>query len=137
MTLTQNVHVVGGNATFDTGANNVTLTGAMDGTQCLIKAGSGRLTLAAAASNDIGACVEEGTLSFNNRFDGQVWVYEGGTAGSSGLINGNVQVNGTLAPGNSPGQLVVAGSVPKMEGSRPVLGIDEIGRASRRGRVRT
>src|SRR3546814_6396059 len=96
MTLTQNVHVVGGNATFDTGANNVTLTGAMDGTQCLIKAGSGRLTLAAAASNDIGACVEEGTLSFNNRFDGQVWVYEGGTAGGSGLINGNVQVNGTL-----------------------------------------
>src|SRR3546814_11076723 len=69
MTLTQNVHVVGGNATFDTGANNVTLTGAMDGTQCLIKAGSGRLTLAAAASNDIGACVEEGTLSFNNRLD--------------------------------------------------------------------
>src|SRR3546814_9429833 len=90
----------------------------MDGTQCLIKAGSGRLTLAAAASNDIGACVEEGTLSFNNRFDGQVWVYEGGTAGGSGLINGNVQVNGTLAPGNSPGQLVVAGSVTQMEGSR-------------------
>src|SRR3546814_11928130 len=72
MTLTQNVHVVGGNATFDTGANNVTLTGAMDGTQCLIKAGSGRLTLAAAASNDIGACVEEGPLSFNTRFDGTV-----------------------------------------------------------------
>src|SRR3546814_20243782 len=79
MTLTQNVHVVGGNATFDTGANNVTLTGAMDGTQCLIKAGSGRLTLAAAASTDIGSWVDEGTLSFKNLFYGQAWVHEGGT----------------------------------------------------------
>src|SRR3546814_14087859 len=93
----------------------------MDGTQCLIKAGSGRLTLAAAASNDIGACVEEGTLSFNNRFDGQVWVYEGGTAGGSGLIHGNVQVNGTLAPGNSPGQLFVAGRGRQNEGRRIAL----------------
>ena len=117
MTISQAVHVAGVNAVFDTGANNVTLTGGADGPQCLIKEGTGRLTLASAASNAIGACVNNGTLSFNNVFTGNVWVQQTGTASGSGVINGNVEVRGMLAPGNSPGELIVNGSVTQMPGS--------------------
>jgi outer membrane autotransporter protein len=124
MSISQNVHIGGANAVFDTGANNVTLTGGLDGNQCLIKEGEGRLTLAAVASNAIGACVQQGTLSFNNVFTGNVWVEQSGTASGSGAINGNVEVRGRLAPGNSPGQLIVAGSVTQMAGSTLSVDID-------------
>lgn len=124
MAISQNVHIGGSNAVFDTGANDVTLTGSADGLHCLIKEGTGRLTLAAAAANTIGACVNNGTLSFNDVFTGNVWVQESGTASGVGAINGDVEVRGRLAPGNSPGQLVVAGSVTQMAGSTLSVEID-------------
>jgi len=124
MSISQKVHIGGSNAVFDTGANDVTLTGAADGNNCLIKEGAGRLTLAAEASNSIGACVNHGTLSFNNVFSGNVWVQANGTASGIGAINGNMEVYGRLAPGNSPGQLVVAGSVTQMPGSSFSVEID-------------
>ena len=124
LNVTQRLHVVGTNATFDTGANDVTLSGTSDGDACLIKTGTGRLNMTGAASNAIGACVEQGTLSFNNVFTGNVWVYNDGTAGGSGQIDGNVDVMGTLAPGNSPGRLVVAGSVTQEAGSALAIDVD-------------
>lgn len=122
MTITQSVNIAGGDARFDTGANNVVLSGALSGNNCFIKAGTGQLTLTAAGSNAIGACVEQGALTFNSTFTGKVWVENGGSAGGGGLINGDVVVNGVLAPGNSPGRLVVAGSVTPS--STGVLSID-------------
>ncbi len=122
MTLTQNLHI--GGATFDTGLNDVTLSGSVDGDGCLIKAGGGRLNLTGAASNVIGACVQQGTLSFNNVFTGKVWVYENGLASGSGRIDGDVEVDGVLSPGNSPGRLVVAGDVTQSAGSTLAIEID-------------
>jgi uncharacterized protein with beta-barrel porin domain len=122
MTISQDVNVVGANARFDTGANNVALSGALSGSDCFRKVGTGQLTLLAPGSNAIGACVEQGVLSFNSRFDGNVWVESGGRAGGGGLIDGNVVINGVLSPGNSPGQLVVAGSVT--QSPTGVLAID-------------
>jgi autotransporter-associated beta strand protein len=124
MVVNQNLHVVGSNATFDTGAFDVTLAGASDGNACLIKTGSGRLTLTGAGSNSVGACVQQGVLSFNNVFTGNVFVQQGGTASGSGRIVGDMIVSGTLSPGNSPGQLVVAGSVTQLAGSLHVVEID-------------
>jgi len=124
MTVSQALHVVGTNSAFDTGAHEVTLTGALDGNACLIKIGSGRLNLMAAGSNSVGACVEQGTLSFNNVFAGNVVVEQDGTAGGSGRILGNVEVSGVLAPGNSPGQLLVEGSVTQVTGSVLALDVD-------------
>tara|TARA_R100000501_G_scaffold4652_1_gene10049 strand:+ start:139252 stop:144159 length:4908 start_codon:yes stop_codon:yes gene_type:complete len=124
MAISQRLHVAGDNAVFDTGANNVVLTGGADGNSCLNKRGSGRLSLQSAASNDIGACVFEGTLSFNDEFDGKVWVYDGGVASGSGEIDGNMDVYGVLAPGNSPGQLTINGSVTQFAGSTLSLDID-------------
>jgi uncharacterized protein with beta-barrel porin domain len=42
----------------------------------------------------------------------------------SGRVDGNVEVDGTLSPGNSPGVLVVAGSVTQASGSTLALDID-------------
>ncbi len=124
MTVSQDLHVVGTNSAFDTGVYDVTLTGTLDGNACLTKVGTGRLNLTAAGSNDVGACIEQGTLSFNNVFAGNVVVEQDGTAGGSGRILGNVEVNGVLAPGNSPGRLEVEGSVALAAGSVLALDVD-------------
>jgi fibronectin-binding autotransporter adhesin len=124
MDLTQRIHVTGTNAVLDTGSNTVTLLGAVDGDQCLIKQGSGRLNMVADGSNAIGACIQQGTLSFNNTFAGNVWVDPAGTVGGSGTVLGNMEVRGTLAPGNSPGRLVINGSVAQFAGSTFAVDVD-------------
>lgn len=124
MTLSQGLHIAGPNAAFDTGAHDVTVTGAVTGEDCLNKVGTGRMNLVAAASNAIGACVQQGLLSFNNTFTGNVWVFTNGVAGGSGRIDGDMEVRGVLAPGNSPGRLEVAGSVNQLAGSTLAVEID-------------
>lgn len=111
LAITQSVAISGPNAIIDTGAGTIALTGVLSGDNCLIKAGSGTLNLLAPGANAIGACVQEGALKFNNVFTGNVTVDTRGLAAGSGLIRGNVKVSGILAPGNSPGRLVVDGSV--------------------------
>ncbi|GAA5080879.1 autotransporter domain-containing protein [Lysobacter panacisoli] len=124
MNVTQNVHVTGDNARFETRGANVMLTGTLDGSHCLIKAGNGRLDMRSNGSNAIGACIEEGELAFNSTFGGNVWVYADGTASGSGRIDGAMDVRGVLAPGNSPGVLVVNGDVVQHAGSVFVADID-------------
>ena len=124
LTVSQSLAVAGGDARVDTGAHTVTVTGALRGDNCLIKVGSGTLNLLAPGANAIGACVQEGRLSFNNLFEGDVRVDAGGVAGGSGFILGDVTVDGVLAPGNSPGRMVGAGSVALGAGGRLDLDID-------------
>ncbi|MDO8408708.1 MAG: autotransporter domain-containing protein [Phenylobacterium sp.] len=121
-TMTQSVVVNGADSQFDTGSHNVNLTGAIAGAACFTKVGVGHLNLLGAGANAIGACVEEGRLSFNNLFAGNVWVEAGGEMGGSGNIAGDVVANGLVSPGNSPGRLVIAGSLTQSAGS--VLGLD-------------
>lgn len=110
---------------FDVGDNiELTLNGDVSGTGCLYKRGLGSLTLQHAASNSIGACVEEGLMSFNSIFTGNVWVDPGAVMHGSGTIIGDVEIGGTLSPGNSPGQMVVAGSVTQLPGSTLQVDID-------------
>lgn len=124
LTLIPDIFVMGPNGTFNTGAFDVAMNGAVGGTDCFTKTGTGRLSLNAAGSNAIGACVQEGQLAFNNVFSGQVWVDQDGTMSGSGRVNGNVEVDGTLSPGNSPGVLMVAGRVTQAAGSTLALDID-------------
>ncbi len=110
---------------FDVGEDfTLTLNGEVSGTGCLYKQGLGVLDLRANASNAIGACVEEGLMAFNSTFTGNVWVDAGAFISGSGTIIGDVEVSGTLSPGNSPGQLTVAGSVTQMPGSTLQVDID-------------
>lgn len=121
MDLTQRIHVTGTNGVLDTGSNTLTLLSAVEGDQCLIKQGSGGLNMAADGSNAIGACVQQGTLSFNRTFAGNVWGDPAETVGGSGTVLGSMEVRGTLAPGKSPGRLVVNGSVTQVAGSTFVV----------------
>jgi cytoskeletal protein CcmA (bactofilin family) len=123
-TITQKVHVTGENAHFNTNGHDVALTGTVDGNACFIKSGEGRLDLRGGGSNAIGACVKQGDLAFNSTFTGKVWVYAGAVASGSGRIEGDVDVKGTLSPGNSPGHLQVAGSVTQQDDSRLLVDVD-------------
>jgi outer membrane autotransporter protein len=124
LTITQGVEIAGADTRFDSGANQIVLAGPVTGGGCFTKVGSGLLNLMGPGSNAIGACVQEGKLSFNNVFAGPVYVDPGATAGGGGRIEGAVIVRGALSPGNSPGRLVVAGSVTQAAGSSLVLDID-------------
>jgi autotransporter-associated beta strand protein len=124
LTITQAVLVGDGGGVIDTGASTVRLTGGSMGGNCLIKQGSGTLVLASDATNAIGACVQQGTMSFDSTFAGNVFVDAVGTARGNGTVQGNMQVAGTLAPGNSPGRLVVAGSVTQGAGSTLAIDVD-------------
>ena len=124
LTITQAVDIAGDDSRFDTGAHQVTLGGPVSGTGCFTKVGAGRLNLTGAGANAIGACVMQGQLSFNNVFAGNVYVDPGAQAGGGGLIAGAVSVRGVLAPGNSPGRLVVMGAVTQEAGSTLAIDID-------------
>jgi uncharacterized protein with beta-barrel porin domain len=100
------------------------MTGSVSGDACLIKTGAGHLSLNAAGGNAVGACVRQGQLSFNNVFNGRVWVDPTGMASGGGRVNGDVEVSGTLAPGNSPGRLEVAGNLVQNASSTLSLDID-------------
>ncbi|WP_158085590.1 autotransporter domain-containing protein [Henriciella aquimarina] len=124
LNISQSVLIMGSNAKVDTGVNNVSFTGGFAGSDCLHKFGTGKLSLMAEGSNDIGACVHEGSMSFNSVFGGNVWVDQGAVMEGSGGVIGDVEVSGILAPGNSPGRLVVSGSVTQLAGSTLSLDID-------------
>ena len=102
----------------------VTMNGALSGSACLYKRGLGEFDLRANGANAIGACVEEGEMAFNATFNGDVWVDPGAFMSGAGQIVGDVEVGGTLSPGNSPGQLIVAGSVTQLAGSTLQVDID-------------
>lgn len=124
MSIGQSLNVSGAGGGFDTAGHDVVLTGAVSGDACLIKTGAGHLSLNAAGGNAIGACVRQGQLSFNNVFNGRVWVDPTGMASGGGRVNGDVEVSGVLAPGNSPGRLEVAGNLVQNAGSTLALDID-------------
>ena len=124
MTVGQSLSVSGAGGGFDTAGHDVIMTGSVSGDACLIKTGAGHLSLNAAGGNAVGACVRQGQLSFNNVFNGRVWVDPTGMASGGGRVNGDVEVSGTLAPGNSPGRLEVAGNLVQNAGSTLSLDID-------------
>lgn len=113
-TLAQALTVTGA-STFDVDAGTTTLlSGNIDGAQasgCFIKSGAGRLAITGSAVLANGTCVNEGVLSVNGSLDSQVQVAHEGTLRGVGHVAGNVNVDGTLAAGNSPGTLTVSGSI--------------------------
>ncbi|MCA0402113.1 MAG: autotransporter domain-containing protein [Proteobacteria bacterium] len=86
------------------------------GTLALVKAGTGTLTLSGTNTYTGGTSVTGGTLVVNGSITGTTVVQAGGTLGGSGTV-GALTVHGTLAPGNSPGTLNVAGPLAFAAGS--------------------
>jgi autotransporter-associated beta strand protein len=85
-------------------------------TSILIKQGSGELQLTGANTYTGGTLVQSGTVRINNSTGsafgtGAVTVESGATLTGAGMISGAVQMNGTWAPGNSPGLVTVNSNV--------------------------
>ncbi len=123
--------LVMGEATLDVASGTTTqLTGMLDGsrsTGCFIKSGAGRLNMAGTAILANGTCVNEGTLSANGVLLSDVQVERAGTVRGTGAIAGNMRVDGTLAPGNSPGTLAVTGTVTLTDAATLQIDIDGYG----------
>jgi outer membrane autotransporter protein len=118
MTSPRNVTLKYGGGTFDTKGNALTLSGAISGPGSLTKAGAGTLELTGA--NDSaggGTLVQSGTLSVNGTLQSQVDVNAGAVLSGTGRILGPVNLNGTLAPGNSVGTLQVTGNLTVAPGA--------------------
>ncbi|MBC7770460.1 MAG: hypothetical protein H7124_16895, partial [Phycisphaerales bacterium] len=126
MTIERDIALIGSHGSSFIVGDELTLTlnGAISGAACLYKRGLGMLDLRADGANAIGACVEQGEMAFNSTFTGDVWVDLGASMSGAGQIVGDVEVSGTLSPGNSPGILVVAGSVTQLPGSTLLIEID-------------
>lgn len=113
---------LGGGTSIDTATGTTAtlagnlVTGGGDGS-CFIKSGQGTLNVAGSATLAKGTCVEQGTLRANGLLDSNVTVASGAMLGGAGVVRGNVDVRGTLSPGNSPGYMTVAGTVNMLEGS--------------------
>jgi fibronectin-binding autotransporter adhesin len=84
---------------------------------CFTKSGAGTLNMTGSATLPNGTCVADGTLRANGMLDSNVQVYTQGVLRGVGVINGPITVDGKLAPGNSPGTLVVNGTVTMNPGS--------------------
>jgi fibronectin-binding autotransporter adhesin len=81
-----------------------------------IKEGNGELELSGANTYTGGTLIQSGTVRINNSTGsafgvGAVTVASGATLTGAGSISGAVQMNGTWAPGNSPGLVTVNSNV--------------------------
>ncbi len=122
---------VTGDSSFSVDAGTTTLlSGNVDGSQasgCFIKRGAGRLAITGSAVMANGTCVNEGILSVNGNLDSRVQVEHDGTLRGIGNVAGNVNVDGTLAAGNSPGTLTVSGSIKMTANGTLQVDIDGYG----------
>ncbi|TBR39390.1 MULTISPECIES: autotransporter-associated beta strand repeat-containing protein [Dyella] len=95
---------------------------------CFVKSGAGSLSLTGNSNLAQGTCVQNGTLRANGNLDSSFVTVDAIAAlRGTGTIRGPVSVSGRLAPGNSPGTLVVEGPVTMNAGSVFEADIDGLG----------
>jgi fibronectin-binding autotransporter adhesin len=118
LTVSGNVTLNGFNTLTFTNTAQTTISGQIveSAPSILIKQGSGELQLTGANSYTGGTFVQSGTVRINNSTGsafgaGAVTVASGATLTGAGSISGAVQMNGTWAPGNSPGLVTVNSNV--------------------------
>jgi autotransporter-associated beta strand protein len=124
--------IISGNSGVNVDAGTTTvLSGnlaAAAGDACFVKSGKGKLSLTGSANLGSGTCVQDGILSANGDLNSAfVQVDAAGTLRGTGYISGPVNVEGTLAAGNSPGTLTVAGTVTMQAGATLQVDIDGLG----------
>lgn len=123
----------GGTIDVDDPTNKVTVAKAITGTGSLTKAGDGTLDLTGANTYTGQTVVEDGRLAVNGSIASALTtVRDGGTLGGNGTV-GNLVVasGGTVAPGNSIGQLNVTGDVTFQNGSIFEAEVDSSGQSDR------
>ncbi len=113
---------IGGN-TISVGANDQTTSysGNITGTGGLTKVGDGVLTLTGSGNSVATTSVTGGTLVVNGSLTSAVTVGASGTLKGSGTITGDTIIQGTHAPGSSPGIQPVVGNLTYSGGSSTVV----------------
>ncbi|MBO9579692.1 MAG: autotransporter-associated beta strand repeat-containing protein [Sphingobium sp.] len=107
-----------GGGSFDTGGNDVTLSGAIGGAGGLTKTGSDTLTLTNGNSYAGGTTISAGTLQVDGSIVSATTVRNTGTLTGRGSVgNVTVESGGTLSAGGSAGTLTVAGNLALNSGS--------------------
>jgi fibronectin-binding autotransporter adhesin len=125
MTVSNNISYTYRAKKINTGTNDVILSGVQDFSVPVSKEGSGKLTLTAINTGTATTSITAGTLALSGTgsiasnsiivgasttFDvsgvtGGYSLASGKTISGTGLVTGAVTINGTIAPGNSPGDL--------------------------------
>lgn len=125
MTVSNNISYTYRAKKINTGTNDVILSGVQDFSVPVSKEGSGKLTLTAINTGTATTTITAGTLALSGTgsiasnsiivgasttFDvsgvtGGYSLASGKTISGTGLVTGAVTINGTIAPGNSPGDL--------------------------------
>ena len=110
----------------------LTYSGAISGTGTVQQIGTGTTTLTGASTYTGATTVAAGRLVVNGSIANSVVTVSGGTLGGSGTIGGLVAAgSGTIAPGNSIGQLNVAGNVAFRSGSTYQVEVNPAGQGDR------
>jgi autotransporter-associated beta strand protein len=109
-----------GAATLSAGSDNgsTTFAGVLSGAGALTKVGAGTFTLSGANTYTGATTINGGALIVNGSIASSsgITVAAGATVGGSGQLP-SLTVNGTLAPGNSPGTLTINGNLVLGAGS--------------------
>ncbi|MCA0301565.1 MAG: autotransporter domain-containing protein [Proteobacteria bacterium] len=101
------------------------------GTGGVIQRGTGSVNLTGTNTYIGPTVVEAGTLRVNGSITSDTTVLAAGTLGGTGTITGAVVNRGTIAPGNSIGQLNIVGSYTQAAGSFYQVEINPAGSADR------
>jgi autotransporter-associated beta strand protein len=109
--------VAAGGGTFDAGANAFTHSGTFVGSGTLSSIGTGSLTLSGNSSAFAGRfALDAGRLNLAGQLGGTLLVGRGATLTGTGTA-GNLDIAGTVSPGNSAGLLTATGDVTFRAGS--------------------
>ena len=105
----------------------LTYSGSIGGTGSVTKSGAGTLTLSGSNTYSGFTAVSSGTLKVNSVLgSGSLSVAAAAWLMGTGTINGRVAVNGTLAPGSSPG-VISLGSLTLADTSTTIIEIASAG----------
>jgi autotransporter-associated beta strand protein len=110
-TINNNLVIDGASLLFAANSGRLDVDGVISGTGgSLTKIGSGTLTLSGINTYTGDTNINSGTIRLNGSVVGDVNVQAGGTLDGTGMVGGTVNNNGgTVAPGNSAGELTLSG----------------------------
>jgi len=108
-----------------------TYAGNMSGSGCLVKEGTGTLTLSGNNTYSGGTLINNGSISINGNMTSPITIGTTGMLKGIGNITGNISNFGTLAPGNSIGTTTITGNYTHNAGAIYQLEVNPAGQSDK------